>query len=127
MNSILNTIKGMLGIEESYTQFDSEITVNINSVFLALKQFGVGPKTFYITDMEQKWEEFVETLGLEAEDAKDAIEAVKMYIYLKVRLGFDPPTSAFVLTSIENQIKELEFRLLVECDNPPVIVEEVVE
>ena len=118
MDSILNTIKGMLGIEGGYTQFDSEIIVNINSVFLTLKQLGVGPtKTFFITGMEDKWKNFAETTDL---------EAIKMYIYLKVRLGFDPPSSAYVLTSMENQIKELEFRLNVECDIP-VVVEEVVE
>jgi len=122
MESILNTIKKMLGIDPEYDQFDSEIVVNINSVFLTLKQLGVGPATtFSITDVEQKWTDFVETTDL---------EAVKMYIYLKVRLGFDPPSSSFVQTSMENQIKELEFRLNVECDTPipeVIVEEEVVE
>ena len=116
MDSILNSIKQMHGIDENINNFDSEITVNINSVFMSLKQLGVGPSTtFLITDSEQKWSDFVG----ESTD----LEAVKMYMYLKVRLGFDPPSSAYVLTSMENQIKELEFRLNVECDVPEVVEE----
>lgn len=116
MASILDSIKKMLGIDPVYTEFDSEIIVNINSVFFTLKQLGVGPTTtFAIADKNDVWADFSDTVDL---------EAIKMYIYLKVRLGFDPPSSSFVLASIENQIKELEFRLNVESDIPVVIVEE---
>jgi hypothetical protein len=102
--SILTTIKKMLGLDEDYIHFDSEIIVDINSVLMILTQLGVGPdEGFYIVDKTETW-------GTYLNDRKD-LEAVKTYIYLKVRLLFDPPTNAFLVDSIERQIKELEWRL----------------
>lgn len=108
--SILTSIKRLLGIEEEYTHFDPEIMIHINSVFSTLHQLGVGPQTkaFMITGKDETWGQF--------KGAEDRIEAVKSYIYLRVRLLFDPPNSGFVTTSFENQIKELEWRLNVAVD-----------
>lgn len=108
MESILTSIKKLLGIEEDYTQFDSDIIIHINSSLMYLNQLGVGPKTFVISDKTKTWEDY---LG-----ENENIEAVKSYIYLKVRLIFDPPTSSSVLDAMERQIKEFEWRLTVQME-----------
>ena len=109
MNSILTSIKKMLGIEEDYTHFDADLIMYINGVLMALTQIGVGPKEgFYISDKNQTWEDY---LGVTKK-----LEAVKSYIYMKVRLSFDPPSSGFVLDSIERLSKEFEWRLSVNVD-----------
>ena len=109
MESVLISIKKLLGIAEDYKCFDSEIIVHINTAFMTLQQLGVGPEEgFSITGEFDEWKSF---LG----DSKQ-LEAVKTYIYLKVRTLFDPPSSTAVLTSYENQIKEYEWRLNVQVD-----------
>lgn len=108
--SILTTIKKMLGIVEDYEAFDEDIIVNINTVFMTLNQIGVGPEEgFAITSKHSKWSDFIK------EDKK--LESVKTYIYLKVKLIFDPPSSSFVLESMKNNIAELEWRLNVQADS----------
>lgn len=106
--SILTTIKKLLGITEEYEQFDRDIIIHINSVFSILNQLGVGSKAFSIKDSSALWKDF---LG-----EQDDIELVKSYIYLKVRLLFDPPLSTAVTESINRMISEMEFRLNVACD-----------
>lgn len=107
--SILLTIKKMLGIAEEYHAFDLDIIVHINSVFLSLYQFGVGPDTpFQITDEEQEWSDF------QAE-----IPGIPTYVYLKVRLLFDPPTNSFLVDSMKEQIKELEWRFDMQHEHGP--------
>lgn len=109
MDSILTSIKKLLGIQEDYTHFDPEIIVNINSVFLILHQLGIGPSTpFTISDETSKWDEFL-TDGEE-------IKLAESYVYLRVRLLFDPPSNSFLVKSIEDQIKEFEFRLIVRAE-----------
>lgn len=116
MTSILTSIKKMLGIEETYTHFDVDITIYINSALMVLNQIGVGPdEPFLITSKTETW---AGLLG------QANVEAVKTYIYLKVRLVFDPPTSSFVLESINKMITELEWRLNVQVEIP--IVEAVI-
>lgn len=108
MNSILNSTKKLLGILDDYTEFDTDLIININSVFMILHQLGVGPKKcFRISSSEDEWDAFFE--------GRSDLEAVKTYLYLKVRLMFDPPTSSFVLSSVDNQIQELEYRLLLQA------------
>ena len=105
MESILTSIKKMLGIAEEYTQFDADIIMHINSVFTTLAQLGVGPsKGFYIESATAEWTDFVPDLT--------SIQAVKTYVYLKVRLLFDPTSlGSATLASYERQISELEWRL----------------
>jgi hypothetical protein len=115
MNSILNSVKKALGIDADDEHFDQDIILNINSVFMVLNQLGIGPdEGFYISNATQTWTDFLEE--------RIDLEAVKIYVYLKVRLLFDPPSSAFVLDSIDRQITQLEWRLNVQVEN--TIVEE---
>lgn len=109
MESILTSIKKLLGISEDYTQFDQDLIMHINSVFLTLNQLGVGPEDgFSIEDETAKWYDFIE------DNVK--LQAVKSYMYLKVRLLFDPPLSSSVIDSMERMIAEYEFRLNVVVD-----------
>lgn len=109
MESILTSIKQQLGISESDTHFDMEIIIHINSVFATLHDLGVGPeKTFSIVDDKAIWDDFVED---------DSYNDVKSYVYLKVKLIFDPPTSSHVLAAMERQKAEIEWRLNVRPSN----------
>lgn len=108
MESILNSIKKLLGPTEDYTHFDPDIIIHINSALSILTQLGVGPpEGFYIDGPEDEWSSFVDN---------DKIQFVKTYVYLKVKLVFDPPSSSAVLKSMEDTIKELEWRLNVAVD-----------
>lgn len=108
-NSILNDIKKLLGIESTYDAFDPDLIMHINSVFLILNQLGVGPDTCYsITGSNETWADF---FG----DTK-VLEMVKTYIYMKVKLMFDPPLSTSVTEVYNKTIAELEWRLNVAVD-----------
>lgn len=108
-DSILTSIKKLLGIAEDYTYFDEDIIIHINMAFMVLYQLGVGTSTpFSISDSSSVWSDF---LG----DSQD-LYGVKTYIYLKVRLVFDPPQSSAVMESIKQSIAELEWRLNVTAD-----------
>lgn len=108
--SILISIKKLLGITKDYTNFDTDIIMHINSVFMILHQLGVGPtEGFMIEDKSSTWDEFVED--------SDNLNAVKSYIHLKVKLLFDPPLNSSVLTALKETIHELEFRLLVQAES----------
>ena len=107
--SILTSIKKMLGIAEDYTEFDEDIITHINSVFLNLTQLGVGPEEgFMIEDDTAVWEDFI--------NDSIQLQAVKTYVYLKVKLLFDPPLSSSVTESINRMIAELEWRLNAAVD-----------
>ena len=109
MTSILTSIKKLLGITAEDTSFDQDIIMHINTVFMVLQQLGVGPEEGYsITDENNTWEEFL------PEQTK--IEMVKSYMYLKVRLLFDPPSSTSVMEAINRSISEFEWRLNVAVD-----------
>ena len=102
-NSILLTTKKALGLADDYTAFDQDIIMHINSVFSTLVMLGVGPETgFVIEDNTKTWNEFTSDVRL---------NSVKSYMYLKVRLLFDPPSTSFVLNALQEQLKELEWRM----------------
>lgn len=104
MNSILLDIKKMLGLSDEYTAFDTDIIIHINSAFMILNQLGVGPeKPYMIFDESQTWLDFTSDMP--------EVASAKTYVYLRVKLLFDPPSSSFVLESINKQIAELEWRL----------------
>lgn len=105
MESILTSIKKMLGIAEEYTQFDADIIIHINSVFTTLTQLGVGPSAgFYIENDTTEWLEFIP-------DTRK-LQAVKSYVFMRVKLLFDPGSlGSATLAAYERQIQELEWRL----------------
>lgn len=105
MDSILGTVKKLLGISDEDRHFDKDVIVHINSSFMTLNQLGVGPEYgFAIEDESSTWNDFVEDIVL--------INAVKTYVYLYVATIFDPPASSFVLTAMKEQMKEIEWRLM---------------
>lgn len=109
MESILTSIKKLLGPDEVYDHFDPDIIIHINSVLMILTQLGVGPdEGFYICDKNAVWTDFV---------PEKNVEAIKTYVYLKVRLIFDPPQSSALIAAIEKQITELEWRINVMVEN----------
>lgn len=109
-NGILTSVKKLLGIAEEYKHFDEDIIVHINSVFMILTQLGVGPSEgFSINDESAVWTDFI------GEDNKN-FQSVKTYVYMKVKLIFDPPLSSAVLESMNRTISELEWRLNVAAD-----------
>jgi hypothetical protein len=110
MESILTSIKKLLGIAEDYEHFDDDIIMHINSVFMILNQLGVGPpEGFRIEDKLATWNDFI--------PADTNLELVKSYMHLKVRLLFDPPLSSTVMESINRMIAEFEFRLNVAVES----------
>lgn len=103
-DSILTSTKKVLGIEDSYTAFDEDIIMHVNSVFSTLHQLGIGPDNgFFITDNTATWDTFL--------SGDPRLNSVRTYMYLKVRLLFDPPGTSFHINALENQIEELEWRL----------------
>lgn len=111
--SILNTIKKLLGIDSADDSFDTDVIVSINTVIPTLSQMGIGPVNgFIISSADQKWTDYIPDLTIN-------LEGVKTYIYLKTKLIFDPPTNSTVIKSIEDSLKELEWRMMltVETNN----------
>ncbi len=106
ITSILDSIKKNLGLDTDYTIFDPDITMHINTIFFSLQQLGVGPSAgFAIEDNTATWNQYIGT---------DHINAVKSYVYIKVRLLFDPPATSFAIDSLAKQAEELEWRLNVQ-------------
>lgn len=118
MESILTSVKKMLGITEEYEHFDPDIIMHINTVLTILTQMGVGPKEgLTIVDKSTTWGEFLSN--------KLYLESVKTYVYLKVRLIFDPPLSSAVMEAIKQSINELEWRLITAVETKALRGEEI--
>lgn len=103
-NSILRDVKKVLNIGPDDDAFDIDVMMHINSVFSTLEQLGLGPVGgLMITDDSTTWDQFY---GLD-----NRLNAIQTYVYLRVKLLFDPPQNSYHTTSIKEQIKELEWRL----------------
>ena len=101
--SILKTIRRLIGPDEDYSYFDTQLIVHINAAFSRLCQLGVGPGTpFKITGLEEEWSDFIED-GFQ--------EEVKQYVFLSVKNIFDPPSSSSVMNAYKEQIDKLEWLL----------------
>lgn len=107
---ILSSIKKLLGLNDGVTVFDTDIVIHINTVFANLTQMGVGPQDnegknigFRISTGNEVWGDFT--------DNDILIENVKTYVYIKVKMVFDPPTSSALIDAYNAQAKELEWRL----------------
>lgn len=110
-DSILNSVKKLLGITEEYTHFDPDIIMHINSVFMILTQLGAGPSEgFSISDKTAVWDDFIED--------DHVIDLIKSYMGLKVRVLFDPPSSSIVMEAMNRSISECEWRIQVSVDSP---------
>lgn len=107
-NSILTSIKKLLGITESCTDFDTDIIMHINTIFTTLNQLGVGTEGFQIEDKDAVWSEFIES---------DKLAATKSYVYLRVKLLFDPPLNSTIIEAIKESIRELEWRLNIRVES----------
>lgn len=117
-DSILNTIKKMLGLSADYTVFDTDIIVFINGAMLTLQQLCVGPKTgFVVTGASETWSDFNNWLwnpfNFESDNVESnpTIEGIKQYIYIRVKMAFDPPSNSFVMDAMKQQKEEFEWRL----------------
>lgn len=110
-DSILESVKKMLGIQSDYEEFDPDIIMNINAAIATLRQIGVGPQEelFMITGSNETYSDFL------GEDNKE-VPQVKMYLFYKTKLGFDPPQSSLVAESVKEMIREAEWRLNVQVD-----------
>lgn len=99
IESILTSIKKLHGISAEDTSFDSDIIIHINSAFMILKRLGVGPSTgFYIEDETTKWTDYV--------NDRFIVEAIKSFVYIKVKLVFDPPASPTVIEALKSSADE---------------------
>jgi hypothetical protein len=126
MESILTSIKKLLGIAEEYTHFDADLIIHINSVLSILTQIGVGPSEgFSIKDESSVWGDFIpENSNLELPAIR---ELIKSYVYMKVKLLFDPPLNSAVIESTNRIISELEWRIQVAADPVKTIEEEEIQ
>lgn len=107
--SVLDSIKKMIGVDKDYGAFDVDLIIAINGVFTILNQLGVGPeKEYSITGPDETWLDFF--------GVTDAINLVKPYMYLKCKLIFDPPSSGVLNEALERQIAEYEWRITVQAD-----------
>lgn len=110
-NSILNSTKKILGIAAEYKAFDLDIITHINSVFATLQQLGVGPvEGFMIDDEYPEWDAFLA--------GNIPLNQVKTYMFMRTKLVFDPPPNSFGISSMNDQIKEMEWRIMVLVDPP---------
>ena len=110
MDSILTSIKKLLGITEEYEHFDSDLIMHINTTFMFLSQIGIGPERgFFVIDKADLWTDFL------PEDYPN-FEAVKTYVYMRVKQMFDPPNNSVVADSTQRLITELEWRLNSEAE-----------
>lgn len=108
MNSILDSIKKLIGLEADYVAFDTNIIVFINGAFSTLQQMGIGPTAPYrIQNAYNVWSEW--------SDDSFVVEESKNYVYLQVRKTFDPPANSYVMDALEKQISELGWRLYTYC------------
>ena len=113
-DSILNSVKKALGIDPVYTVFDPDLVMHINSVFSVLHQIGIGPDNqFYIeTSGSETWSDFL--------SGSNTLNMVESYMYIKVRLLFDPPANTSVLQALKETAAEYEWRMNVEVETPAV-------
>ena len=112
MDSILTSIKKMLGIAEDYEYFDTDIIIHINSIFSILTQLGVGPpEGFTISDKTSVWTDFLQDSMV--------LEFVKSYMFIRVRLLFDPPSSSAIIEANNKMADELSWRIMEAAEHMP--------
>lgn len=108
-NSILTQVKKSVGLAKEYDAFDMDILLHINSVIATLSQLGVELVSQEVTGYDETWESIFGN--------NKKLNFIKSYVYIKVRLLFDPPTSSTVSQSLENQAKEYEWRINIAAED----------
>lgn len=109
-DSILVTIKKMLGLDDEYTPFDMDVIVHINAAFMTLCQMGIGPKEgFEVNDYDQTWSEFLTNDVM--------LGGVKTWVYLQVKMAFDPPSNSFLMDAMKTQSEQILWRLNVQAES----------
>ena len=112
--SILVELRKLFGgsvAPDDFTHFDTDIMIHANTYFANLVQMGVGSPGFLLTNENQTWEDF-----LGEEYPADRLAQVKTYVFIKIKLVFDPPQSSFYATNLKEEARELEWRINVEVD-----------
>lgn len=104
--SILVSVKKILGMIEGYDAFDTDLIMHINTVLGILIQMGIGTDSFYITGPDETWSDFLGTKNIN-------LPAVRTWVALKTRMIFDPPTTNVLAEAINANLKELEWRIYV--------------
>ena len=118
MTGILDVVRKLVGAGDVAGPFDVDLLIHINSVLSTLRQIGVGPTTGFIADENSEWTDFIgDSLKL---------ELIKTYVYMKVKLIFDPPLSSAAVDAMKRQADEYEWRILVEVD-PVLVIDPVVD
>ena len=116
IESILISIRKQVGLSEDCDDFDADLIMHINSAFMSLKQLGVGPAEGYvIEDISETWDDFINTN--DNPELKALLSAVKTFIYIKVKLIFDPPQGASVLDHMRQSLTEAEWRINLEAES----------
>lgn len=113
-NSILDSVKKVLGFDPEFTEFDLDVVMHINSAFGSLQQLGVGSDTgFIIQDNTILWSQYISDLLY--------LNMAKQFTYMSVRLAFDPPSTSFGILAIQKQLEELSLRINIATEslNPP--------
>ena len=113
INSIINSIKKKLGAGEDYTYFDHDILTEINSSFATLYQLGVGTKTFIVESEDDTWDDYFDEVNA---INRHSLEHIKEYVYLSVKLIFDPPESSFLIDALSKKKDEMEWRIFLDED-----------
>ena len=109
-DSIVVSIKKMLGLDDDYTPFDTDVIIHINAAFMTLCQMGVGPREGYeVSDYDQTWSDFLTN--------KVMLGAVKTWVYLQVKMAFDPPTNSFLMDAMKQQSEQILWRLNVQAES----------
>lgn len=108
--SILTEIKKMIGFEQDYTVFDTDLIIQINSCFSTLRSLGVGPdEGFIITGTSETWSSY--TID------QAHLANVKNFVFMKTKMVFDRPETSYAISAMERNIKEIEWRLFMESEN----------
>lgn len=110
-DSILNSVKKLLGYEPEYKEFDPDILININAAISSLRQMGIGPKCgFVVMSEDDTYEDYLGFQFLE-------VPQVKLYLFYKTKLGFDTPQSSYLVEQYRKEIQEIEWRLTQQADS----------
>lgn len=110
-DSILDSVKRSCDIVVDDTSFDGKLIMYTNAMFSVVSDLGIGPAGGYsIVDNTATWEDFA-TTDPQLTDDEDLLNSLKLYVGLRVRYLFDPPTLSFVIEAMDRQVAEFTSRI----------------